>query len=469
VTSTNPANAAADARIDANILVVFDRVINPATITGTTVKQGTTNLPYSSSWDSGTKTLTLNPTSDLPTLSPITVSLPNTITGYNYELFSGHSFSFNTGTAWHDGNTVFVATTGNDTNQGTKTQPKRSVQAGLDTAVSKSYTQVYVAEGLYNYTNSGLQQASTTAGLQIATTTTMSIIGGWNSAFTVYSANSELNGENYYDHVVWIQASNLTFKNFAIKGGKADGSAAPHTYGGGILFYSTASRSAVTVENVTVDGNSSNSDGGGVYIDSHFSNVTMKACAVQYNTAGVSPSYSQGGGIRINTASNITLDDVDVQYNTGYSGGVGLIYGSQVTIKNCFIRDNTGSAIDGIYLWGGSTITLQNNYIYAKDDYCLGLNANSGSNITGLVITGNQFSSMSYGNATIIAIKEFQAEINGHTITNNSFLVNYIGYLYQDNNPTTAIPDTVAGLATLNTPNSTSHDASTASGNTLVN
>ena len=460
VSSTNPANAALDVRIDTNILVVFDRVINPATITGTTVKQGATNLPYSSSWDAGTKTLTLNPNSDLPTLAAITVTLPNTITGYNYELFAGHSFSFNTGTAWHDGNTVFVATSGNDTNSGTKSAPKRSVQAGLDTAVSKNYTQVYVAEGLYNRTNGGLQQVSTTAGLQIATTTAMSIIGGWNSAFTVYSANSELNGENYFDHVVWIQASNLTFKNFTIKGGKADGSY-PHNYGGGILFYNSTSRSTVTVENVTVDGNTSTGEGGGVFIDGHCTYITLKTCKLQNNSSG-----SRGGGICV-VSSNITLDDVDVEFNAGYTGGIYLSSCSQTTIKNCFIRENNGSSFDGIELWGGSGITLQGNYIYTMNDYCLALNTNSGSNITALVITGNQFSSSTYG-GTFTAIKEGQSDITGHTITNNSFLPNFIGNLYQDNNPTTPIPDTTAGLATLNTANSTSHDAATASGNTLV-
>jgi hypothetical protein len=463
VNSTTPANGASDVRIDTAIDIVFDRDIDPATITGTTIKKDTTSYTYSSSWNSVSNTLTLTPNADLPPQSLVTVTLPATITGFNYELFAGHSFSFTTGTSWHDGNTIFVSTTGSAGGAGTKASPLLSVQDGVDLAKLKGYTQVYVRAGTYSYSGGGVDTTGT-AGVHI--TSPVSLIGGWNSTFTDYSGGySLLDGEDSVDHVLWVDSSNVTVRYLTLTGGNANGTG-PHDRGGGLLVYTSSGPiSNITFRDLDVHHNTSPSfGGGGVYVSGNITDVEMISSWVQDNTCG----GSGAGGIQ-NEADSVTYWGVYVWNNTGAFGGLAAYWSDNLTLLGCSFQNNQGSQADCVYIYEGSNITIDGGYMAAYEGVGLLINdSNASVDITGLTITGVQFHATGGNHPGVIAIKEYPStqDVAGHTITNNSFNADYIGYLYQDADAT-QIPDTTAGMATLNSPGDSAHDAAITFGNYL--
>ena len=469
VNTTTPAGGASDVRIDFAIDIIFDRDIDPATITGTTIKKDTTSYAYTSNWNSVSNTLTLTPNADLPTQSLITVNLPATITGFNYELFAGHSFSFTTGTAWHDGNTVFVSTSGSAGGQGTKASPLRSVQDGVDLAKLKGYDQVYVRAGTYSYSDNGIDTAGT-AGVHL--TAPVSLIGGWNSTFTDYSGGySLLDGEDNVDHVLWVDSSDVTVQYFTITGGYSDGSGL-HDRGAGILVAAdSGSESNILLRYLDVQYNTSPSfGGGGVYANGSMSNVTLSNSWVQYNTA----SINGAGGIQ-NSASDATYLGVYIWNNSGGEfGGFAGYWSSGLTLQTCYFQLNQGSKADDIYLYEGDSITIDNCSILVADTG-VGILMDDASywadkHITNLTISNNIFQATGSNPTGVIAIKEGQSptnqDVTGHTITDNDFYPAYIGYLYQDYDGTLT-PDTTAGLTTLNTAGAAAHDAAVAGGNEL--
>jgi hypothetical protein len=469
VNSTTPSGGASDVRIDFAIDIVFDRDIDPATITGTTIKKDTTSYAYSSSWNSVSNTLTLTPNVDLPAQSLITVNLPASITGFNYELFAGHSFSFTTGTAWHDGNTVFVSTTGSAGGTGTKASPLLSVQDGVDRAKLQGFDKVYVRAGTYSHTNGGIDTAGT-AGVHL--TSPVSLIGGWNSTFTDYSGGySLLDGEDSTDHVLWVDSSDVTVQYFTITGGYSDGSGL-HDRGAGILVAAdSGSESNVLLRYLDVQYNTSPSfGGGGVYANGSMSNVTLSNSWVQYNTA----SINGAGGIQ-NSASGATYLGVYIWNNSGGEfGGFAGYWSDGLTLQTCYFQSNQGSKADDIYLYEGDTITIDNCSILVAGDG-VGILMDDASywaddHITNLTISNNIFQATGGNPSGVIAIKEGQSpsnqDVTGHTITNNSFYPAYVGFLYQDYDGA-QIPSTALGMTALNTAGHQNHDAAVASGNTL--
>lgn len=467
VNSTLPINGASDVRIDTSIDIVFDRDIDPATITGTTIKKDTTSYSYTSSWNSVSNTLTLTPNSDLPTQSLISVSLPVTITGFNYELFAGYSFSFTTGTAWHDGNTVFVSTAGSAGGLGTKALPLLSIQDGVDLAKLKGYTQVYVRAGNYTYSGGGIDTTGT-AGVHI--TAPVSLIGGWDSAFTTYSGgHSVLDAESSCDHVLWIDSSDVNIRYLTLTGGYSDGSGL-HDRGAGVLLASSGSPiSNIELRDLDVQYNTSPSfGGGGVYASGSATDILMIASWVQYNTA----SINGAGGIQT-SSPNTTYWGVYVWNNSGTYGGMAAYWSDDLTILGCSFQHNQGSQADAIYLYEGDTITIESNFIAAYQGVGLRMDDSSywaDDHITNLTITDNNFHSTGGTYSNVVAIKEGPSssnqDVTGHTITNNSFNANFIGYLYQDYDGTQILAD-APGMDTLNTANDSAHDAAVTSGNYL--
>lgn len=457
VTQSTPTGGAVGVRVDSDIRIVFDKDLDPATISGTSI-QAPGAIAHTANYLVATRTLVLTPNADLPPTRAITVTLPATIEGASDEVFAGHNFNFNTGTAWHDGNTVFVSATGSAGAPGTLAQPLRSVQAGVDLAVSRSLTQVFVTEGSFTFSNGGLGPSGT-ATLTLANP--MTVRGGWNTTFTTVLGTSTFDAEAMSDHVIWISASNVTVRDVVARRGNADG-VFPHDHGGGVLIRGSAAISGIALEKVTVESCSAAEEGGGIAVLGGASNVTINDGTVQNNTAP-----NRGGGIRLSGVSNITVSATRIEGNSGFVGGLSAIGVSDVTLNNLFVRDNNGSSgADAIEFWEGTNVTIRGSHIEGTP-YGIMLNGNTGSNMPNLVIDNNQFSSPTFGNTTAIAIFEGQAAISGHTITNNRFLTNYLGFLYR-NSTGTQTADDAAGLAVLNTANSAAHGAATASGNTLT-
>lgn len=457
ILSTSPSDGDSDVRIDTDIEIVFNMAINPDTITGTNISVGQVLYDFTSSWNSGTMILTLSPVRDLPAQSDVVVELPGTVTGFHHEVFTGdRSFSFRTGLEWHDGNTIFVSPQGVEGNAGTKNSPLLSIQDGVTAAYTKGYTQVYVQNGTYSYSNGGLEP-SATAGLLI--TQPITIMGGWNSSFTAYSGdNSVLDGEDNCDHVVMIQSSDVDLQYLDITGGYADGVSSPHYHGGGILFFNTVKQGNISIQNTDIYSNNAESHGGGVYLDNNTSNVTFTDCDISYNTA---PELC-GAGISSSYSTYLSLDNVSVSYNS--SEGISSLYSHNLSIINSVFRGNGTRAI---YLWGGSNIEISSNYI-SSDDVGIYLNSNSNTDdpFPGLSITNCTFASSTYNSGSATPIREGQSDVHDHALTNNRFLPNYLGNLYRDWDGT-VISDDTAGLAIINTAGHSSHDANPASGNSL--
>lgn len=463
VESTTPVNSAADVRIDGNIEIVFDRDIDPGSTSGMTIKKGTTSYPFTQSWNSSTDTLTLNPNSDLPTQSTITVTLPGTITGYNYELFSQYQFSFTTGTAWHDGNTIFVYISGSASGSGTKADPVKSIQSGVDLAQSKGYTDVYVRSGTYTKTNGGLENSGVNT---LLITQPVTIKGGWNSTFTTQGdeTTTVLDGLDAADHVIYISLDSattpmdITLENFTVQGGYADGTY-PHSCGGGIIMRGPSDIYAddidITLRDITIKDSYADSSGGGIYMYSKM-NYYLYDTTIADNSAD-----SWGNGVYAGGYGTTYMSYVSVTNNTGTSGGSGMymLNAGTKTLYHCYFDNNQGAYADNLYI-SKSNATYLIQYCSFSPRTLPDLNI-TGTGTTNLTIANNYF----HGNSgnTAAAIRESE-DISGHTITNNHFLTNYYGSLYQEGN-NTPIPDNASGIAILNQAGNTAHDASTASGN----
>jgi hypothetical protein len=352
---------------------------------------------------------------------------------------------------------VFVSTLGQAGAAGTRSAPLRSVQAGIDAAVAGGFTKVLVSTGSYNAANGGLS-GSVTAGIQI--NSPLTVTGGWDTAFTQFTAYSVLDAASAASHVVWISSSNVTLQFFTIQGGTGENIDAYHDYGGGILIGNDAATpDTVLIDNVTVTNSTATQEGAGI-ASFYARNVTISNSAISNCTA-----MNGAGGISFLYNPNATISRTTISGNTGFHGGAHFSGNQNLLLDTLSMSVNDGQGgSDNISIWGGSNIRVQNSD-FTDDGNAILLNGNPGSNITGLVIDNNVFSG-AMGGPGGAAISEGQALITGHQITNNRFDLGTVSNLYRNHydipSPTPATP---AGLTILNTPNHANHNAAVASGN----
>ncbi|MGB0564333.1 MAG: CHAT domain-containing protein, partial [Spirulinaceae cyanobacterium] len=166
-----------------------------------------------------------------------------------------------------------------------------------------------------------------------------------------------------------ISADNATIQNITLQRGAAiemNGGGINHT-GGGTLTLSNAtitsnsvtgasskgggifSGSAVVLNNSTVSGNSSSSDGGGIFAYT----VTSTNSTVSGNS-----SSDDGGGVFTNNA--VTLTNSTILGNSSGGDGGGVFANNAVTLTNSTVANNTADSGGGIR---GNTVTLTNSTV----------------------------------------------------------------------------------------------------------
>ncbi|MFC2107043.1 T9SS type A sorting domain-containing protein [Bacteroidota bacterium] len=204
-----------------------------------------------------------------------------------------------------------------------------TIQQGIDAAYNGDT--VLVQPGTYveniNYNGKNITVASLFLSTLDTTYISQTIIDGDSNNISVATFE---NGED----------STAVLCGFTITNG--------YSFSGGGLYCINASP---TVDNVIIEGNSSEDFGGGIYCSN--SNPILQNLTIQNNYA------FWGGGIGCNSGSEPLIRNVTIKNNTAnYGGGIGCL-GSSPEINNVIIINNTatdrGGGID-YYNWSGGSL-----------------------------------------------------------------------------------------------------------------
>ena len=131
---------------------------------------------------------------------------------------------------------------------------------------------------------------------------------------------------------IYCSNSILSLENITIIGNSA-------TNGGGFYFYNTN----MSLENITISGNSASESGGGIcFVNSNMSleNITITSNSADYGGGGISLSGSNP------SLENVTITDNSASQN---GGGIYCIHHSTPDLSNVSIINNTATNGGGIY------------------------------------------------------------------------------------------------------------------------
>ncbi|NEO84464.1 MAG: DUF4347 domain-containing protein [Spirulina sp. SIO3F2] len=193
-------------------------------------------------------------------------------------------------------------------------------------------------------------------------------------------------------------ASNVTFRKLTIRNGTATSGA-----GGGI--HQAAGR--LTLENITISDNSTNSLGGGIFVNG---NVILTQSTVSGNSAG-----SDGGGIF--STNNITLNQSTIANNRANDAG-GLYSPADVMLTNSMITSNSAT-VQGGGADVRTTLSLSNSTVSGNTAGSSGgglFLVNTNLTLTNSTISNNSATNLGGG---IADIGSGSMIINNSTIADN--------------------------------------------------
>ena len=175
-----------------------------------------------------------------------------------------------------------------------------------------------------------------------------SILDGQNNQRLIYQS------ENYTVPTVW--------DGFTIRNGNARyDSQNGYGQGGGVFL-----RAGVTMKNCVITGNTSNSDGGGVYAEGYnyedYDTIRLVNCTLSHNTSG----YNAGGAF---LSSKAVLDNSVVENNACSNNGGGLYTNNRVVVRNSKIRHNRADSYGGGVYGYSNTWFEQCDISYNQSDY----------------------------------------------------------------------------------------------------
>jgi len=237
----------------------------------------------------------------------------------------------------------------------------------------------------YTLTRSGTDDTARNGDLDIISpaTVNITIIGAGARSTTI-----DGNGSVIADRVFEIHASGeATISGVTVRGGNISGS-----FGGGI-----SNLGALTLNSVTINGNTAELDGGGVYSSgtltitkSTFSgnettgdgitaghggglaNYGAGGPSVQDSTFSgntASASGALGGGIYNGPAAGLTLTNVTLSNNTANSGGSGVYGAAAVTLKNTLLAGNTTDNCGGSITSNGNNLDSGDTCGFGASDF----------------------------------------------------------------------------------------------------
>jgi hypothetical protein len=289
--------------------------------------------------------------------------------------------------------TYYVATTGNNANPGTQSQPFKTIQKGLDTAVTGDTVLVgngtYTGDGNTNLTFNGKNLTLRSQGgsanciidchadrfnprrafLFSNGETNSAILDG----FTVTKGCDTVEGG-----AIYINGASPTLRNCLFTGNAVSGEESPGGAGSGGVMSIRGDSSPVIARctfnrNITID--SGGGFGGAIDIES-IGTITLSDCIITNNTAIGRYNIGSGGGLSVGSGTvrlvNCILAKNSAQGgDRSFGGGLTVYSPGRVIATNCTITGNdarltsVSNGAGGIALLGGSAV-VTNSIVYGN-------------------------------------------------------------------------------------------------------
>lgn len=171
--------------------------------------------------------------------------------------------------------------------------------------------------------------------------------------------------------VFTITTGTSTLSAMTITGGRVTGTGLSTNGGGGVRV----DGANVTIQDSVITGNAASGPGGGIYVFFGTVGLTVRNCTISNNTAGTDASsqYRDGGGISVGFGASLLLETSTVSGNSSPTEGGGVyIYRNLPvtwTVRNSTISGNTaGVSGGGVFMrspstGGSGTLVVQNSTI----------------------------------------------------------------------------------------------------------
>jgi len=360
------------------------------------------------------------------------------------------------------GNTYYVTADGSPTADGLSWETATTFDNAISllTGTSTSYDAIFVKTGTYNApSTNGLGYYFNTKYVKIygncVGTESPSNLPEYTDATSIQTfINAPSDGSGgYLGRSLTLYKGNVSFYGFDIFGGDATkaanvGSPTPSGQNYGGVVYNSAGLgqlgyckihggvatqgagvwvviygSATSLDHCEIYGNSSSSMGGGVYAGAY---VAIKNCIVRDNTG------SSGGGIYSNDTNpggSATISNCIIKNNTGTSGYGGIFNKSGVMV-NCLVIGNTGSVnaggvglnIQGTYSAKLINSTIVNNKTVSNNSSDAGGVVIGAGTVKNCIIWGNTKNNGAT-NQDIYAAGNNASQANASTITYSCYNV----------------------------------------------
>ncbi len=407
VTSESPTKGATNVAVSTTATATFNEAVQSSTITFTLTPSGGSPIAASLSYNSTTDTATLTPKSALAYNTSYTASVSGAKDSAGDPMSSPFSWSFTTVPA--SLTTYYVATTGSDKNNGSKSSPFATFQHAM-MSLQPGDT-LDVESGSYAGFISGWDSTPASSGDPYGY-----IDGTAGNPITIQADPSAPAGSVIIDSrdnktAVGIDlepADNyITISGLTIEDG--DGSI-------------TRAGFKVTGTNDSLINNTVTGVGGFGILADNANNVLLQGNTV----SGTTGSGATGHGIYISGSTNDAVVEGNTIANNGYigihvdgdasEGGLGLV-------TNALIEDNViyGNGQNGINADGLQNSTIENNLIYNYQDYgiCLYQVNASGPSKNNIIVDNTIDYGTSSGAGAALRILDGST---GNTVLNNILL-----------------------------------------------
>ena len=242
------------------------------------------------------------------------------------------------------------------------------------------------------------------------------ISANYGSAVTMNSGSSITgNGSSHDDdgNIKTVRGGGVTMDGaaFTMNGGTISGNTGE--YGGGVCL----DKSVMNIYGGEISSNEAYYSGGGIYLYNNGSEVNAENCRIISNKV----TDGDGGGIYASDWP-VTLDNVDISYNTAFDNGGGIFARNcTVVLKETTVRYNETGNSDGGGIRGTNVIlTIEKSDIsYNQGPNGAGMSINESSDVTmdGFSIVSHNTGSSRGGGVNIDSGTTFT--LNGGTISDN--------------------------------------------------
>ena len=276
---------------------------------------------------------------------------------------------------------------GDDTNLGTQDKPLKNLQAAVDKIVAvndetSSYTILLTGDvddattGSYTANNKALVNINPGTKQDGFTYKNLNLTIKSDTDGTTRTVNAGRTATNT-GRVLYVRgdATTVTLKDLIVTGGYSDDS------GGGIYI----NNSKVTLDDVTVDSNTSVKEGGGIFLSS-LSSLTMTNSTVSNNKS----TQNNGGGVYFKGKNFTMKTGSSISGNTATNGGgVCVDSGGSFIMNDGIISDNyAGFNGGGVYVSQNATFIMKGGSIKANE---VGAGAANFSGGSGVYVNGGTF------------------------------------------------------------------------------